>query len=103
MLLCRLPWRDANGTELQLNVIKRCSTNYDRVGMFLLNDENLEVVQGIGLQYSDPEKITTEIFRRWIQGGSTVSWQHLCTVLQNMELNALADELMDALRANQFI
>ena len=104
MLLCRLPWRDANRTEQQLNVIKRCSNNYTKLGMHLLNDENLEVVQSIGLQqYSDPEKITTEIFRRWIQGGSTVTWQHLCTVLQDMELNPLAEELMDALRANQVI
>ena len=103
-LLRKLQWRDANGTKQHLNIIKGCSTNYDDLGIFLLHDENLVVVTGIkDSQYNDPEKITKEIFRRWIQGGSTVSWQHLCTALQNMELNALAEELMDALRANQFI
>ena len=102
MQLGRLPWRDPNGAEQQLNVIKRCSIHYEKLGMHLLNDENLEAVRGIGLQYSDPEKITTEIFRQWIQGGSTVSWQHLRTVLQDIDLKSLAEELKDALSANKF-
>ena len=63
-----------------LNIIQRTSTHYINLAMFLLNDENCDIVDSLEIQYQhDPERIVREVFKKWISGTGKkpVTWQTL--------------------------
>eukprot|EP00731_Ephydatia_muelleri_P015125 Em0008g845a len=91
---------DANGEKQTLNVIRRAIKEYKNLGMLLLNDKNCRFVKTLERKHrNDPQEITEEIFGTWIEnkGPTPVDWGALIGVFQQVELNALADEIQGAL------
>ena len=93
---------DANGEKKTLNVITRASQKYKNLGMLLLNDVNCCHVNTLECKHHhNPQLITEEIFETWIENkGPTctpVDWCALIGVFREVELNALADEIQEAL------
>eukprot|EP00731_Ephydatia_muelleri_P014714 Em0008g434a len=83
-----------------INVIRKCSSMYRNLGIWLLDDENLNMIKSLEIQHHyNPEHITTEIFQMWIRGDGLkpITWDALVPVLQDADLHNLADELQDAL------
>ena len=65
--------------------------------MFLLDDPNGTKVDNIECKHGgDPERINTEILRKWTttgRGKKPVTWETLTEVLRDIELGALANEI----------
>ena len=83
-----------------INFITKCSFNYRNLGIWLLDDENANIVESLEIEYHyNAERITTEIFKRWIRGDGLkpISWDALVQLLQDADLHNLAVELQDAL------
>ena len=94
-----LKWTDANsGEEQTLNVITRAINEYRNLGMLLLNDDNLHFVKTLEHKHrNDPQEITEEIFRKWINEGPTpVNWCALIGIFREVGLTALADDIQEA-------
>ena len=84
-----------------LNIIQRTSTHYINLAMFLLNDENCDIVHILEIQYQhDPERIVREVFKKWLSGTGKkpVTWKTLVDVLRDIQLNSLAYEIDTALK-----
>ncbi|KAL5491202.1 hypothetical protein EMCRGX_G016447 [Ephydatia muelleri] len=99
MLQFGLKWTDADsGEEQTLNVITRAINEYRNLGMLLLNDDNLHFVKTLEHKHrNDPQEITEEIFRKWINEGPTpVNWCALIGIFREVGLNALADDIQEA-------
>ena len=79
-----------------LNIIQRTSANYAKLAMFLLNDDNCDIVDSLK---GNPEEIVITVYKKWISGSGRrpVTWQTLVEVLREIELNCLADEIETAL------
>ena len=74
---------------------------YHTVGTTLLDDQQGCIVPSIAATTSllgQPELITTEVLRRWVQG-ERCSWQLLVSVLRSSGLTALAEEVEEVLGA----
>ena len=96
-LLIRFP-----NNERNINIITKCSTEYNDLGILLLDDDNGDIVKSLEMEHHfNGEHVITEIFRRWINGTGMkpISWNILIAVLRDVDLHTLADELQDALRS----
>ena len=94
-LLTSLPSR-VGGVSKNLNIIQRTSISYTKLGMYLLDDDNCDIVEGLEERYHhDPAKIATAIYKMWISGTGRrpATWQTLVGVLRDIELNSLADDI----------
>ena len=83
-----------------LKIIKKTSTRYNELAMYLLNDDNCDIVSSLEEKcLHDSDKITRAVFKKWIDGTGRkpVTWQTLVGVLKDIELNSLADEIETAL------
>ena len=84
------------GKQRTINIPQEIGTNYNRFGMFLLDDPNGTRVNNIERKHrEDAERINTEILREWATGREKkpVTWETLTKVLHDIELNALASEI----------
>ena len=89
-----------DGVKKNLTIIQRTSIRYTNLAMFLLNDDNCDMVDGLEEKcHHDPEKIVRAVYKKWISGTGRkpVTWQTLVGVLRDIELNTLADEIETAL------
>lgn len=79
-----------------MDVITRASIEYEKLGMWLLHDDNLHFVKALELKYSnDTQRVTLGIFTKWIDGGMTpVTWLALIDALQCVGLNCLAEDIV---------
>ena len=94
-LLMRFP---SNGRNI--NIITKCCAKYNELGIFLLDDDNGDIVKSLCMEHHyNGELVITEIFRRWISGTGMkpICWNTLVAVLRDFELCTLADELQHAL------
>ena len=83
-----------------INIITRCSSNYYQLGIFLLNDENGDMVKSLEVEHHfNAERIITAIIRTWIRGSGKkpISWNSLIAVLKDVGLCNLADVIQNAL------
>ena len=83
-----------------INIIEEVTEKYDDLGIRLLNDRNGTITRNIESQYSPNQtRITKAIFEKWLQGteGSSRSWATLVTVLKEIKLTALAEEIDDSI------
>ena len=96
LLLQRLPKRSGGS----IKIIQEIGINYHNLGICLLNDGTCAVTNAIEAQYrSDVNRITETILHRWLQGPGRKpkSWNTLITVLREIELNVLAQDIEDSL------
>ena len=99
-LLTSLPILGDCTKPKNLSIIQRTGTRYTKLAMFLLDDDNCEIVDSLMEKYrDDPEKIVTAVYKKWISGTGRkpVTWQTLLDVLREIELNSLAEEIETAL------
>ena len=84
-------------SEGVIKIIEGIGTRHHDLGIRLLNDEHGTITDVIEAQYKhDPPTRTTEaILQKWLQGtGKTPqTWHTLITVLKEIELNTLAQEI----------
>ena len=96
-LLQRFPTK--SGDVIQ--IIERIGTSNHDLGIRLLNDDYGTITHNIEAHYKhDPPSRTTEaILQKWLQGtGRTPqTWDNLITVLREIELNNLAQEIEENL------
>ena len=95
-LLLRFPKK----TEGAIRIIQRIGTKIHDLGICLLNDVNGTITDNIQAQHNpDPISIKRVIFQKWLEGtGRTPqSWGTLVTVLREIELRVLAEEIEDNL------
>ena len=76
-----------------VNIIEKISTNYFKLGIFLLKDDDGDemdaVIEKCG---SDATKINLEVLKRWLKGKGKepVSWATLASELKQCGLTVLA-------------
>ena len=83
-----------------INIIEEVTEKYHDLSIRLLNDGNGTITRNIESQYSPNQtRITKAIFQKWLQGtGRTPqSWATLITVLKEIKLTALAEEIDDSI------
>eukprot|EP00731_Ephydatia_muelleri_P015115 Em0008g835a len=93
-----LRWIDVNGKPKKVDVIAKASCEYNKLGIWLLNDNDTDIVKTLERKHNnDPQEITREIFRKWIKEGTTpVTWCALIDTFREVGLTALADDIQEA-------
>ena len=102
-LLTSLPILGDDAKRKNLNIIQRTSTCYTNLAMYLLDDDNCEIVDCLKEKCrGDPQEIVTTVYKKWISGTGRqpVTWQTLIDVLRDIELTSLAEEIETALNLN---
>ena len=95
-LLQRFPTRSGGS----IKIIQEIGINYHNLGIRLLNDGTCAVTNAIEAQYRpDVNRITETILQKWLQGPGREpkSWNTLITVLREIELKVLAQDIKDNL------
>ena len=85
-----------DGEKKMINIIQKTGTSYEKLGMFLLEDDNGDIVDSLKEAcHHDPIQITTAVYKKWISGTGMkpVTWQTLVGVLRDIELNRVADDI----------
>ena len=80
----------------QLNIIQSIGTRYYNLGIFLLEDDNGELVDALTSEHQhNAEAITRAIFKRWITGTGRkpTTWRTLVGVLRECQFAAQADAI----------
>ena len=80
----------------ELNLIGKISSDYQKFGILLLNDDDGTKVKTIEMQSkSNVEAIIIEIFREWFKGRGKepVAWHTLVNVLKRSKLQSLAKDI----------
>ena len=83
---------------LTSNIVQRIGTKNHYLGIHLLNDDTGAITSTIEAECKPDQIRTTEaILRKWLDGtGRTpYSWETLVTVLREIELNTLAQDVRD--------
>ena len=66
-LLTSLPIPGDGAKRKNLNIIQRTSTCYTKLAMYLLDDDNCEIVDCLKEKCrGDPEEIVTAVYKKWI-------------------------------------
>ena len=85
-----------DGKRKKLNIIQMTSTSYKQLGMYLLDDDNCDIVYSLKETHNNVTvEIVTAVYKMWISGTGRkpVTWQTLVDVLREIEMNSLADEI----------
>eukprot|EP00731_Ephydatia_muelleri_P005503 Em0002g1679a len=91
-----------DGEKKTINIIQRTGTSYEKLGMFLLEDDNGDIVDSLKEAcHQDPIQITTAVYKKWISGTGRkpVTWQTLVDVLREIDLNRVADDIDSTVKA----
>lgn len=84
------------GMRKNLDIIQKTSLSYVKLGTFLLEDDNCDIVDSLKEKFQgDPVNITHAVYKRWISGTGRkpLTWQTLVDVLAEIELCSVADEI----------
>ena len=101
-LLTNLP---IDGMKKNLKIIQKTRTCYNELAMYLLNDDNCDIVDTLKeKRRGDPEEIVRAVYKKWMNGAGRqpAAWQILVGVLKEIELNSLTDEIEAALKLYAF-
>ena len=80
----------------RVNLAQKIGTAYETFGILLLGDDDGDRTDAIVRElHETAEDINKRIFRLWVKGEGLqpVSWASLIGVLQDMRLNALAEDI----------
>ena len=82
---------------MELKVPVKVGGNYRKFGTLLLNDDTGILVDNAREScHYQPDKVVTDILRKWLQEGPTpVTWDNLIQVLRKCDLQTLADYVRD--------
>ena len=83
-----------------IKTVRQCSSKYYDIGVFLLNDNNADMVKSLETEHQrNADRIMKEVFKSWIDGAGKkpTTWNTIIAVLRNVELGTLADMLQDAI------
>ena len=84
-----------------VKIIQRIAAGkYKYFGMYLLNDENMTEVDVLERHHihQGPVGITEAIIKKWLVSGSTPrTWEHLIGCIRKCGLDALAEDIENAL------
>ena len=82
----------------QINILEKVGVKYFDFGLFLLNDDSGTQVNIIKENNKgDIISIVREIVQKWIAGnGRPVSWVTLISVLKDIQLRCLAEDIESA-------
>ena len=86
----------STGPRDGIRIIRRIGANYHSLGILLLNDDDGAITTGIiAGNHHQPENITRDILLKWLQGQGRqpVTWATLMTVLHEIELSELAQDI----------
>ena len=89
------------GKKKSMNILKQIGTQYNDLGIMLLDDEVGTVTKAIEKQcHHVVYDINLEILRQWIEGEGMqpVQWSTLIDVLKKIDLSVLAKEIEDNLQ-----
>ena len=81
---------------MEEGIITKIAPNYHDFGIFLLNDEDGSIIDSIVIKFKeDPNRITKEILKRWLQGRGVgpLTYATLVKILKKTELNVLAQTI----------
>ena len=85
-----------DGEKKTIDIIQRTGTSYEKLGMFLLEDDNGDIVDSLKEPcHHDRIQITRAVYKKWISGTGRkpVTWQTLVDVLREIDLNRVADDI----------
>ena len=91
-----------DGEKRTINIIQRTGTSFEKLGMFLLEDDNGDIIDSLKEAcHHDPIQITTAVYKKWISGTGRkpVTWQTLVDVLREIDLNRVADDIDSTVKA----
>ena len=55
--------------EKMIDIIQKTGTSYEKLGMFLLEDDNSDIVDSLKEAcHHDPIQITTAVYKKWMSG-----------------------------------
>ena len=80
----------------KLDLAREIGANYTKLGIFLLEDDNGEQTSAIEQEFKcNAERINVRMLQLWLSGAGRqpVSWATLISVLRDMELNTLANNI----------
>jgi hypothetical protein len=85
-----------------VNLAEKISTDYEKFGTLLLNDEDGSVINAIVKEHRGrSEDINHAILCRWLQGRGKprlCTWITLVDVLKDMKRNKLAQDILGSLQ-----
>ena len=99
--LTLLKWRDENGHNQKLKILQEISSNWEEAGNLMGLSSN--VLDSIEKNYSrSVEQCCRNVFRSWLEGEKggliyPVSWEGICTLLEDMDYSSTALLLRDIL------
>ena len=84
-----------NFSAKKLNIAVQVGAKYLQFGIFLLEDKNGAIVYALEKEYmKNSEEINMAILQKWLKDGvKPVTWSTLVTVLQNIEMKELANDI----------
>ena len=86
----------STGPRDGIRIIQRIGTKYRSLGILLLNDNDGSITNGIiASNHHQSDDITYAILSKWLQGQGRqpVTWATLMTVLHEIELSELAQDI----------
>ena len=86
----------STGPRDGIRIIRRIGANYHSLGILLLKDNDGTITDAIITAHPHkPENITRDILSKWLQGQGRqpVTWATLMTVLHEIELSELAQDI----------
>ena len=89
------------GSSGYIDLSREICNNYYLFGIFLLNDHTGAETEALrDLDHGISHRINIDIFRKWLQGSGAqpVTWRTLVTVLKQMKLLKLAEDIETAIR-----
>eukprot|EP00731_Ephydatia_muelleri_P035388 Em0119g1a len=93
-----------DGMKKYVSIILRTSNCYTKLAMYLLNDDNCDIVDSLKEKCrGDPVEIVTAVYKKWINGAGRqpVTWQTLLDVLREIEQNSLAEDIETVLKVKK--
>ena len=91
------------GNGITVRIIERINGHYYKIGIYLLNDDNGNILKTIEVEeHGRIEAITRQMLNSWIEGkGKDMTWKTLVYALKEIaQLRSLADDIVTALQAN---
>ena len=84
----------------KINILSKIGVHYDVFGIFLLNDNDGSVTDALQKEcMRDSHEINQEISKQWLQGKGKwpITWVTFLSVLKEMDMKALAFDIMSSL------
>ena len=91
--------------DRRVSIPQEIGVNYQKFGILLLKDNDGRKIDAIIEGKETVEEINLEILKRWLQGDGLQpgTWRTLIQVLQDSNLNTLAEHIEDIISPDVFV